>query len=266
MEERHLEIVSLLGAHGLLNVHELCARVHVSPATMRRDLSKLEELGVIKRVHGGAVLRQSAASGDVGMAGAAGTAVPEDPYRRHKTAIAEAAFAMVKPGDTIFIDAGSTTEKMAPLLSTLSDISIVTNSIEIAYRLYAHRDRISTFVCGGTMSGINPHASIVGPLAEQMISQFKANICFVGTSGIDTQHGFTEPHLAIARIKEKMISNSSKVVLITDHSKFGKVKQAFVCPLERIDRLITDWEAPEKDLDFVRSIGVEVTVVEPPPG
>jgi DeoR/GlpR family transcriptional regulator of sugar metabolism len=256
VEERHKRIISLLEEHAVLNIHELCSMLEVSPATMRRDLTKMEELGIIKRMHGGAVLQNPS------TAMARSEQPPsEDPNEMQKRLIAEAAFAMVQPGDTIFIDAGSTTEQMTHQLSTLSDISIVTNSIEIAYKLYKHRDRISTYVCGGTMSGTNPHASIVGPLAEQMISQFKANICFIGTQGIDLQHGITEPHLAIARIKEKMISNSFKVVLVADSSKIFTVKQAFVCPLERIDHFITDDRASAADIQAIRSLGIEVTVV-----
>ncbi|TVY07333.1 DeoR/GlpR family DNA-binding transcription regulator [Paenibacillus cremeus] len=256
MEERHSEIISLLQQQTMLGIQELCDLLHVSPATVRRDLTKMEDLGLIKRMHGGAILHHSVDAGK-----------PEpvrggDPYLLQKLAIVEAACGMVQPGDTIFIDAGSTTELLAERLTSIQPISIITNSIKIAYQMFAARGGgSSVFVCGGTFSESDPQASIVGPLAEQMISQFRANICFVGTSAIDCKHGVTDPNLLIARMKEKMISHSSKVVLIVDHSKFGKVKQAFVCPLEHIHCVITDDLTTEEDVKHLRSLGVEVKVV-----
>jgi DeoR/GlpR family transcriptional regulator of sugar metabolism len=239
----------------MMKIPDLCNLIQVSPATMRRDLAELESAGLISRINGGALLKGQHFA-DYSEA----HHISADPYLQPKKAIAEAAVTLVNPGDTIFIDPGSTNNQIANLLTSFSDISIVTNSIEIAYKFVAKKD-ISVIVCGGTIGEVDPRASIVGPLAEKMISMFRANIFFLGTSGIDIKHGITDPYLSAARIKEKMIEHSSKVVLVTDHSKFGRVNKAFVSSLDNIHHVITDNQAPESDLDALTKMGITVTIV-----
>jgi len=136
----------------------------------------------------------------------------------------------------------------------------VTNSIEIAHRLTGHKD-LSIVVCGGTTGEINPVASIVGPLAEMLVNQFRANICFIGTSGIDLKQGITDPYLSAASMKNTMIQKSSYVVLVADHSKFGQINKASVCGLDQVHHLITDHETPKHYLDHFQKLGIAVTVV-----
>jgi DeoR/GlpR family transcriptional regulator of sugar metabolism len=253
VEDRHNEIIELLERHTMLGIQELCDTLHVSAATMRRDLTRMQELGLIKRMHGGAILTKPDDDSSAII-----QSTETDKMLKYKQAIAEKAITMIKPGDTIFIDAGSTTELLATRFVDVQPISIITNSITIAHHMYTIRNGSSIFVCGGTLSEVSPEASIVGPLAEQMISQFRSNICFIGTSAIDIKQGLTDQHLLLARIKEKMITHSSKVVLVTDHSKFGKVKQAFICPLTQIDCIITDDQAPAEEVQQLRNMGIEV--------
>ncbi len=257
--KRRQELIELLKDHTLMKISDLCQRLDASPATIRRDLSQLEQEGLIRRINGGAIFQQQAFHKQAAESPVGDGA---DPFLQNKKAIAQAAVQWVKPGDTIFIDSGSTNNQIANLLMTFSDISIVTNSIEIAHKFIRRKD-LSVFVCGGTINEVDPEDSVVGPLAEIMISQFRANIFFLGTSGIDIKQGITDPFLSAARIKEKMIENASKVVLVTDHSKFGRVNKAFVCSLNKIDSIITDHLAPEKDLDELRKSGVSVTLVKP---
>ncbi|WP_127583251.1 DeoR/GlpR family DNA-binding transcription regulator [Paenibacillus koleovorans] len=252
--DRQERLVKLLETNVMLRIHELCELLGASPATVRRDLSELEEKGVIKRINGGAMLN---ARSDFSPPP---SHEEQDPFLLYKQAIARLAVSLVKEGDTIFIDAGTTNIEIAELLSGYSNISIITNSIEIAYlfKKYAMGRKISVYVCGGTIGEVTPEASIVGPLAEQMITQFRASIAFIGTSGIDLQHGVTDPHFLLASIKKRMIEFSSRVVLVADHSKFGKVNMAHVCNLSSLHHVITDSLTPASFVESMTTLGLKV--------
>ncbi|WP_179292147.1 DeoR/GlpR family DNA-binding transcription regulator [Paenibacillus campinasensis] len=259
--KRQQMIVELLHEHTLLKIQELCSLLNVSPATARRDLTEMEDAGVIVRIPGGAMLRKD----DSKRGGMAKTSQDEDAMLPYKKAIASAVSALVNPGDTVFIDYGSTNSIIADHLVSLpdlDDITIVTNSIDIAYK-FMMQERANVYVCGGARPERNSKAGIVGPLAEQMISQLRANICFIGTPGIDIKSGITDPYLSAANIKAQMIENSQKVVLVADHSKFGKAHTAYVCSLDKIHHLITDDAAPIDYITHFKNIGTTVTVVKP---
>ncbi|WP_044482041.1 DeoR/GlpR family DNA-binding transcription regulator [Paenibacillus antibioticophila] len=257
MKARHRVIVAYLKEHTFLHVNTLAELLEVSLPTIRRDLHEMELEGYIQRVNGGAFLK-SAGEGS-GEAAAKGG----DPLAAHKKAIAAEVVKWIEPGDTLFIDSGSTTGHVADLLTELKDITIVTNSIDIAYKCM-RKPNLSVFVCGGTAEDVQSESGIVGPLAEQMISQFRANLCILGTAGLDPRQGITDPYLSVARIKEKMFSYSARRILVTDHSKFGKIHKAFVAPIESFDCLITDWEASEQQLEGVRRRGIQVKPVSNP--
>jgi DeoR/GlpR family transcriptional regulator of sugar metabolism len=255
MKARHRMIMNYLKQHTFLNVNKLAELLEVSQPTIRRDLQEMETDGHIQRVNGGAFLKNTEA-GDRGSTAAR----PSDPYEAHKKAIAAEAVKLIQPGDTLFIDSGSTNSHLANLLTTFKDITIVTNSIDIAYTCM-RKPGLSVFVCGGTAEDARSEAGIVGPIAEQMIMQFRASLCIIGTAGIDIRQGITDPYLSAARIKEKMITNSIRRILVTDHSKFGKIHKAYVSPIETFDYVITDWETNAKDIEHIHSNGVKVIQV-----
>jgi len=254
---RHQKIINLLSTHIMLRIEELCELMDVSPATIRRDLNLLHDQGYITRINGGAMIPRNPPEPAV-----AASEVSDDPFLVYKKALAKVAVGLVKEGDTIFIDAGSTNMEIARLLVDFKHISIITNGIEIAYRLRSLNKSIKIFICGGTIEELTPEASIVGPLAEQMISLFRANLLFLGTSAIDIHKGVTDPHLLLANIKNKMIENASKIVLVTDHSKFGKVNMAHVCPIDKIDHLIVDNKVPRHVLSHFANLGIEISIAE----
>lgn len=254
---RHQKIIDLLSTHLMLRIEEICDLMNVSPATVRRDLNLLASQGYITRINGGAMIPRNAPEQSL-------TPQPsnDDPYLVYKRALAKIAVGLVKEGDTIFIDAGSTNMEIVLLLERFKHISVITNGIEIAYRLRILNKSIKIFICGGTIEELTPEASIVGPLAEQMISLFRANLLFLGTSAIDIHKGVTDPHLLLANIKNKMIDNASKVVVVTDHSKFGKVKMAHVCSIDKIHHLIVDNKVPRHVLSHFANLGIEISVAE----
>ena len=253
IKNRHRDLIDLLKRKPFMSIEELCHQLDVSPATVRRDLSLLESEGEILRLNGGAMyINKDGIEREM----------TNIPYVEEKIRIAKAASALVKEGDTIFIDAGSTNQLIAEQLMNHNHITVITNSLEIAYQLNTVKDKrgISVIICGGTLGEGNAH-SIAGPVAEKMISMFRATICFLGTSGFDVKQGITDPHLTLTRVKQNMIEHSNKVYLVTDHSKFGVINTAFVCPLEKISHIITDAAAPADDIRYIRSKGVGVTLV-----
>lgn len=248
--DRDQAIIELLKQKSFRSVEELCSGLGVSPATIRRDLHSLEEQGAIIRVNGGAVLNGQATET---------TELVEDPYVEEKKRIAMAAARMVKEGDTIFMDAGSTNAHIADQLLAYSNITIITNSLQIAHKFLGHQG-VSVIVCGGALGEVNP-ASIVGPVAETMIATFRANICFLGSLGIHMKQGVTDPFSSTARIKQKMIENSNQVVFALDRSKFGMTKTFYVCSAQDIDCLITDQLAPRDDIQYYVDQGIRVILV-----
>jgi DeoR/GlpR family transcriptional regulator of sugar metabolism len=158
------------------------------------------------------------------------------------------------------MDGGTTNLILARRIALeCSNIQIVTNSIDIAYT-FSRRKDISMYICGGTM-GDDPGSTVVGPMAEKMITYFRANICFLGTLGIDLKKGITDPSLPAARMKSIMMENASKVILVTDSSKFGKINTAFVCTVDQFDVIITDRNAPKEDIEALQNEGQQVFVV-----
>ncbi|MDF2724492.1 MAG: hypothetical protein K0Q59_4167 [Paenibacillus sp.] len=251
---RKAALLKRMESKPIVTVNEICDWLSISAATARRDLERMEREGYLRRMNGGAVLH-SPQDADFYA-----DDQPADPYLSYKKAIAKQAVTWIQPGDTVFMDSGSTNNQIAELLTMSENFSVVTNNIGIAYRL-SRRKKINVSVCGGTMGEAGPEDSIVGVMAEKMISQYRANLCFMGTSGIHIKHGITDPYLSAARIKSTMIQHSSKVVVVADHRKFGKMHKAFVAPLTDIHHIITDRAAPAEDVQALRAMGIGVTLV-----
>lgn len=254
---RQAKIVDLLSRHRMLRIEQLCELTNVSPATIRRDLHMLAAKGCITRINGGAI-----AAGNDPPRGAPSAAGPGDPLLHCKQAIANVAAGLVREGDTIFIDAGSTNLEIAKLLCSFNHLSVITNGIEIAYRLFTQNKNIKVFICGGTLGEVQPQSGIIGPLAEQMISRFRANWLFLGTAAIDIHKGVTDPYLTLSNIKKKMIENANKVVLVADHSKFGKLFMAHVCSIDMLHHVITDNKTPRNILSRLGDSGIDVSIAE----
>jgi DeoR/GlpR family transcriptional regulator of sugar metabolism len=255
MKKRHQAIIEILKTKPFLKIEELCRELNVSPATIRRDLKLLEEAREILRINGGAMYNQRHAGGQEQAQ------QPAVPHLEEKIRIAEAAAEFVKEGDTIFLDAGSTNRLIAERLAKRTNITVITNSLEIAYKLHHEnkKDR-NVIICGGALGEADPD-SIVGPVAEKMISMFRANLCIIGALGVDIKQGITDSYLTTARIKENMIEHSNKVLLVADHSKFGVINTAFVCSIDKIDYIITDQAAPAEEVRNLRTHGIAVTLV-----
>ncbi len=250
--ERERDILSVLADDPSASVTRLAEVLGVSQVSTRSYLNALEEKGYLIRTHGGAVTtfhprileRQQAQD------------VP-------KRLIAKAAAELVRDGDTIMIEAGTTTALIARYLLGRRDVMVVTNNaLALAYGRGNPGLRMT--VIGGEYRPATE--SLVGPLAVEDLSRFHVRLAFVGTDGFSIDAGFTTHLLEGAEIVRKMAAQSEKTVAVADSTKCGQVGFVRVLGANEVDVLITDSGIPEDIKNELIELGVEVRVVDVPAG
>lgn len=249
-EERRRQIAALVASARAVSVTDLAARFGVSESTIRRDLRELEEAGLVERTHGGAVLpdlRRYEPSFHQ----------KEGERRQEKEAIARVAARLVKDGDTIILDSGTTTLALARLLRGRTNLTVVTNSTVIAAEL-ACAPGVEVVVTGGILKGRT--LALVGAQVARFLSQVNVDRVFLGINGIHLEAGLTTPTLAEAETKQAMIRAAREVVVLADHTKLGRVTFAHVASLQEVHRLITDAGAQPQFVQQLREVGLDVQV------
>jgi DeoR family fructose operon transcriptional repressor len=252
-EQRRKQLLEYLAGNGIADVHELAKDLGVSPATIRRDLTSLEKAGRIKRTHGGAVMPYFSLAFEPVHNVKAGVLVEE------KRAIAREAAQIVKDGEVVALDSGSTTLCLALELKHKRGLTIVTNDLNVAREL-CDVPTHEVVVIGGR---VRPHLyNLVGPFAEQVLSAIRANHVFLGADAIDLHDGITNANLDEVPIKQRMIAAGANRVLLADHSKFGRVSFAKVADVETFDRIITDWQVTNDTLEAFDRLGTTLVVAK----
>jgi len=250
--ERHQQILETARAHGRVEVSELARDLAVTPETVRRDLTALERRGVIRRVHGGAIPVER-----LGIE--QGVADRETHAASQKERIARAAVdELPADGGSIILDAGTTTVRMAQLLPTDREFTVVTHSIPVASVLVG-RPNVTLHLLGGIVRGRTLAA--VGEWTKTQISEVFADVAFMGTNGISVERGLTTPDLAEASVKRALIEASRRTVVLSDHSKFGREDFARVVPLSAIDTVITDLGLDVELAEDIENAGPRMVIV-----
>ena len=249
--ERHQQILETARAHGRVEVAELARDLAVTPETVRRDLTALERRGVLRRVHGGAIPVER-----LGIE--PGVADRESHAASQKERIARAAIEELPDGGSIILDAGTTTVRMAQLLPTDREFTVVTHSIPVASVLVS-RPNVTLHLLGGVVRGRTLAA--VGEWTKAQISEVFADVAFMGTNGISVERGLTTPDLAEASVKRALIDASRRTVVLADHSKFGREDFARVVPLAAVDTIITDLGLDVELAEDIENAGPRVVVV-----
>lgn len=249
-EERKQKIADYVQTHERASVQELAQVFQVSESTVRRDLKDLEDTKLLKRTHGGAVAVQN------------DNAEPpfnekEDRFRHQKEAIAKAAAALISEGDSILLDAGSTTYYLAKELKAFKKLTVVTNSIVAAQELSScpHMELLLT---GGSLR--HETLAMVGPVAERTLDMVRVDKVFLAINGVDAENGLTTPAIAEAEMKRRMIRAGKQVILLADHSKYGKVSFARVSGLQEIHHMITDAGIPALAAGLLEEAGIQLTI------
>lgn len=252
--ERQEFILRHLQETGKVSIDELQTALGASIATIRRDLEDLENRSLLKRVRGGAVpfgplfyepFRHDASFQDKIAS-----------FAEEKRRIARAAAALVQSGQTIALSGGTTTTEVVRSLKVLSDISIITNTVNVAMELSNRRD-IEVIVTGGILRG--SWFTLIGPIANAATDLLFADIMFIGVDGIDAQQGLTCNNPSEAEVLRKLARHSKKKVVVADRSKLGAVSKWLLCETREIDSLITDQGATDESIAPFESLGIAVT-------
>jgi DeoR family galactitol utilization operon repressor len=247
LSEREREIVNLLANDPGVSVARLSQALSVSAVTIRNDLNSLARKGIILRTRGGAA---PAFHPDV---------VERQGLRQEeKNRIAQAAASLVEDGDTIMIEAGTTTALVARYLLGKRDVWIVTNSTLVLPYVRTN-PAIHLTVVGGEFRPATE--SLVGPLALAVLERFHVRLAFVGTDGFTLEHGLTTHLVEGAEVVRRMAGRAEAAVLVADSSKYGRTGFVGVLPMTGVRRLITDTGLPPAVREELQAAGVEVTAV-----
>jgi len=247
--ERLGRILEELSARGSVAVADLSGRLDVSPATVRRDLEYLEEQRLLTRTHGGAVAQMVSYELPLRYKSAR--------RQEEKRRIGLAAASRVHDGGVIGLTGGTTTTEVARAIVDRR-LTVVTNALNIASEL-AIRPNIKLVVTGGIA---RPESyELVGPLADETLADLHLDVAFVGADGITAADGLTTHHEIEAHTDRALMDRASRVVVVADGSKLGRVAFARICPISAVHELVTDAESNDAELLALREAGPEVTVV-----
>lgn len=238
---------------GFVRVADASVDLGVSMVTIRSDLSALEVVGSIVRVHGGAMPR-----------GAAGASEPSfETSLAHqataKLAIGRRAAGLVRSGQSVLLDVGSTALAVAHALARrtdLSDVLVVTNGLSIALALEPGIPRLTVVVTGGTLRP--QQHSLVNPFASAFLESLHGDIAFIGCNGVDAELGVTNVNLPEAEVKRRMMQSAARRVLVADASKLGSRSLGNVGPLSDFESLVTAGGADATVVAALRAAGLEV--------
>lgn len=254
-EERHQRIMEVVNQKGKATVAELSKALDVSPVTIRRDLEKLEENNLLVRTHGGAM---SVNSGFMGTSVERSFSEKEEALAEEKQRIAEEAASWVKDGESVLLTPGTTNMFLAKKLIAKKKLTLVTNAVNIAAYVTAHSDH-ECIVLGGKVR--RKSLASVGPMTEANLKQIRVDKLFLGADGVDIREGLTTPNMAEAAVNRGMMDIAREVILVADHSKFGKVTFSSIAPIEMVDAVISDRGLNEEYVQSLRSAGIKVRLV-----
>ena len=255
-DKRAKEILRLLLSHGKTSVEELTRLFATSPASVRRDLTRLEERGLVHRTHGGALL-----AGHVyePFRFDASFHVREERFAAEKRRIAMAAADLVQENETIGFTAGTTTTQVARVLRLRTGLHIVTNAVNIGMELNASNG-LDTTLTGGSLRW--PGAfSLIGPTALESLNTVVMDKVFIGVCGIDPELGATIIEADEAAVFRAMTRHAKQVVIVADSSKVGMTSPAVICPVTDIDILITDDGVSNDAVKAFKRKGVQLVIV-----
>ena len=253
--ERERLILEAMRPSGFISYRDLEAALPASPATIRRDLARLEGEGRIARVHGGAKLPE--AEGEAGSPRLLGTPFDQSITQNlaAKQAIGKAAAALCEPGEGIMIDGGTTTLQMCPYLAGL-DLQVLTNSLHIVNALLP-QPGTRILIPSGTV--FREQNIILAPSGEDSMPRFHAPKLFMGAAAVGLQ-GVMQPDVILVAAERRLVDRAEEVILLVDSSKFVSSSGAIVCALDEVDTLVTDAGITSAARAMLERAGVKVIV------
>lgn len=249
---RQNRILDLARAEGRVMVEDLAQRFEVTLQTIRRDLGDMAAAGLLDRVHGGAVPRM----GVVNL----GYEARRRMNAEAKAAIGAACAAAIPDNSSLILNLGTTTEAVAQALLHHSNITVVTNNMNVANILLANPG-CEIMVAGGALR--RSDGGLVGELTTQFFEQFKVDVAIIGTSALDEDGDLLDFDLAEVRVSRAILRRSRQAFLVTDHSKFGRSAPARIASLSEIDRMFIDRPPPDPLMQRCKDWGTAVEICPP---
>ena len=251
-EARQMLIVEEVRRRGAVRVSELTDQLGVSEMTIRRDLDALAQSGLVEKVHGGATTRMRPTADEPGFE------VNSHLQVKEKDAIAQAAAELVRPGQAIALSGGTTTWRLARHLRRAANLTVVTNSIQVAEVLHAeNRPDLTVVITGGVRT---PSDALVGPIAEKTLRSLHVDLLFMGVHGMTADAGFTTPNPLEAETDKALIAAAARFVVVADHTKWGMRGLVSIAELSDADVLVTDDALPPDALALAAESIPEVVV------
>lgn len=254
-EQRRSRIITELGRLQSVKVADLSDHLGVSEVSIRRDLQILEDMGMLKRVHGGAV-----AMPDQAVSEALSTRWYQN--LEQKEHIGRAAAQMVQRGDRLIIDSGTSplqvARQLSPDLLALGNLTVITAALPVVREVGSHPG-VHLILLGGVY--LPTYDLVVGPQTIDNLKNLHADKLFLGTDGLTFSQGITTANVLEAEVDRAMVNASSEVIVVSDSSKIGVIGLVTIMPLNRIDKLVTDSDAPPDFVAELRDQGVEIILV-----
>ncbi|WP_411704015.1 glucitol operon DNA-binding transcriptional repressor SrlR [Edaphovirga cremea] len=249
-KHRQAAIVDYLHIHGKTTVDELASHFATTGTTIRKDLTLLEEEGIVLRTYGGVLLNRE--EGDQPM-----------DRKTHinsarKQQISRAAATLIHDGDSLIFDGGSTVLQMVPHLAQFNNITVMTNSLHIVNALVELNNDQTILMPGGTYR--KKSSTFHGSLAEDTFKHFNFDTLFIGADGVDLNGGVTTFN-EVYGVSQAMCKAAERIILLVDSSKFGRKSPNVVCTLDAVDILITDKDILPIYLQPLKDKGIKIILV-----
>lgn len=249
-EERIQEITKILERENRVLINDLCKTFKTTPVTIRKDLDLLENQGVLKRTHGGAILHKPLFRG-------LALNEKEKLNSEEKERIANEAVKLINEGDVVILDSGSTTTYLARKMKNLKGVTVITNAVNIALE-FADTE-LEVVLTGGALQ--KNSSTLVGPLAEEVLRKISADKLFHGVDGIDYDLGLTTPDIIEASTSRVMMDRAGENMVLADSSKFGRRSLGVICQMKDVDKLITTRKMGKSEIKRLNEMKVEVLIV-----
>jgi DeoR/GlpR family transcriptional regulator of sugar metabolism len=251
--DRQKEIIKILIEERQVKIEELARLFNVSSETIRRDLMELEKKEILRRIHGGAVYENTRAKESQYNLRA-------QKHQKEKHAIAKLAASYIKDGDTIAMNTGSSTLELARVIKEKQNLTIITNSFDIAWEL-VQNDTNNVFLLGGRLR--KEGLGVSGSFTNDFLLSFRVDMVFLSIGGISVESGITDFHVEEAVVQRNMIKASNKRYVVSDYSKFKITALNKICDVSDLDGIFTDWNTPIKEKIACQERGVYVFAAKP---
>ncbi len=250
-QDRQNEIMKQLRKFRTIKISDISRDLNVTRETIRKDLYEMEERGLIRKVHGGAILNKAKFETKY--------ITRKSTNEIEKRSIAKRAADLVEDGDTIYVDYGTTALFFAQEILSKKDLTILTNSLPIANELVDYSE-FEVIIIGGNVR--KNEKSLFGPIAYRNIEKLYVDKGFFGIGSIEISAGYTNVHMGEAEVSRLMMNNSQKTIMMADYTKFKSIAMNQVASIEEVDVLVTDSNTDEEILTQLRERNKKVIIVQ----